>query len=105
MNIELRNNEKLVKKGAANHFMWIEGVGGKLFLTNQRIFFKSHGLNIQIHELSISLNEIENIEGEYSLWSIPNELIVKTRNGKREKFVVHSRSKWIEKIEPLVSIK
>ena len=70
-----------------------EGVGGKLFLTNQRIFFKSHGLNIQIHELSIPLNEIENIDVGNSFWIIPNELTIKTRNGKKEKFVVYSRSK------------
>ena len=43
----LRQAEKVVKEGAANLQKNLETVGGKLYLTNQRLVFEAHKLNVQ----------------------------------------------------------
>ena len=47
MKTELNHNEKLVKKGGANLQKGVETVGGYLYLTNQRLIFEAHAINIQ----------------------------------------------------------
>lgn len=45
--MNLEKDEKIVRRNRANHIKPLEGVGGKLFLTNFRLIFKSHFFNIQ----------------------------------------------------------
>ncbi len=103
MKIELQENEKIIKEGAANHFQGLESVGGKLYLTNRRVVFNSHNLNIQIHQISIPFNKIKKVEKRMSLGIVPNGLLIKTIDGKEEKFVVWGRSKWRTLIEQKVA--
>ena len=99
MDIELQQGEEIIKKGAANHFVKIESVGGQLFLTNERVVFKSHSINIQTHELSIPFNQIEDIGKRNTLLIVPNGIFIKLITGKIEKFVVWKRNEWISKIK------
>ena len=46
MNVQLPQGEVIIKEGAANLQKGIETVGGKLRLTNQRLLFKAHKLNV-----------------------------------------------------------
>ena len=87
--------EKLAKEEAASHFMGAEVVGGWIYLTDKRLFFKSHPLSIQNHELSILLSDIENTEKSRSLLGFRNRLYLKLKNGKVEKFVVNEPGDWI----------
>ncbi|WP_254157665.1 hypothetical protein [Chryseosolibacter indicus] len=54
--IILDEDEELIKEAGANHFKGKEAVGGKLALTNKRLVFKSHKLNLQNHEQSFSIS-------------------------------------------------
>ncbi|MBT3864408.1 hypothetical protein HOE67_00865 [Candidatus Peregrinibacteria bacterium] len=99
MDIQLKKGESIIKKGLANHFKGVEGVGGKLFLTTQRIFFKSHSLNIQKHEQSIPYSKIKSVGKRNTLFVIPNGMYIELLNGNKEKFVVFGRNKWISEIE------
>jgi len=90
--------EDLVKQGGANHFRNLEGVGGWIYLTDQRLLFRSHSMNIQRHELSIPLEKISEVKPCMTLGIIPNGLEIKTVDGQREKFVVEDRKDWAEKI-------
>ena len=92
-------DEELIEEGPANHFVNGEGVGGWLFLTDKRLFFKSHGVNIQRHELSIPLSDITNLAKAKSLWVVPNRLNVQLKNGKVERFVLNKRDLWKREIE------
>jgi len=56
--------KKIGFKAGISFGIGAEAVGGKLFLTNRRLVFKSHKLNIQNHELSIHLIDIANV-GRY----------------------------------------
>lgn len=88
-------DENILFETPANHFKGIESVGGKLYLTNKRLVFKSHKLNIQNHQLSILLTDIENIDRHKTLGLVNNGLSIKTSEGQTEKFVVEQIEKWI----------
>jgi hypothetical protein len=93
--IDTASDETILLETVANHFKGAEGVGGKLYLTNKRMVFKSHKLNIQNHELSISLSAIGKVDRYKTLGLINNGLCVTTRDNKKEKFVVQQIDEWI----------
>ena len=82
----------------ANHFKSIEGVGGKLYLTNKRLVFKSHKINFQKHQLSINLSDIQKVDRYRPLGIANNGLLIKTANNKTEKFVVEQREEWMDQL-------
>ena len=94
--IETGPDESIVFETPANHFKGIEGVGGKLYLTNKRLVFKSHNLNIQNHQLSILLTDIKNVGRHKTLGLANNGLSIVTAEDKTEKFVVEQAENWIK---------
>lgn len=93
--IDIHPGEKIIFQTAANHFKGIEGVGGKLYLTNKRLIFKSHKMNIQNHELSVNLSDITRVS-RYKILGIVNKgIFVVTAQKKTEKFVVENSNDWI----------
>lgn len=86
--IETDVDENILFETPANHFKGIEAVGGKLYLTNKRLIFKSHKLNIQTHQLSINLTNIKKIDRHKTLGVVNNGLSITTVNDVTEKFVV-----------------
>jgi hypothetical protein len=98
MSIKLEDGETIIKEGVANHFKGIESVGGNLYLTNLRLVFKSHGLNIQVHEVAYRLDNILSVRPRNSLGIIPNGIAVTLADGHEEKFVVNGRQEWMNTI-------
>lgn len=90
--LDLKTDEKIEISRPANHFIGIEGVGGKIFITNQRFVFKSHAANIQAHELTVPFDDIIKIEFYNTLGIVPNGLKLVLASGKTEKFAVWKRS-------------
>ncbi|EQD55503.1 hypothetical protein B1B_09196, partial [mine drainage metagenome] len=96
MKVDLHPNEKLQREGVANLQRGVEIVGGKLFLTNQRLFFQSHSFNIQTGATDIPLPQIL---GTRLCWSkflgvlplLPNSLAVDTVGGVEYRFVLFGR--------------
>ena len=79
----LLENEKLIKEGGANHFKNMEGVGGWIYLTDKRMFFKSHSVNIQKYELSIPLHKISEAKACMTLqWATMVSSIVHVGHGR-----------------------
>ncbi len=97
--IETHANESILFDTEANHFKGIEGVGEKLYLTNKRLVFKSHKFNIQNHEISINLPDIDKIDRYKILGLSDNGLLVSTTNNKTEKFVVQAIEEWLNQLE------
>jgi GRAM domain len=91
-------HEQIIKAGPANHFMGHEAVGGWLFLTDQRLVFKSHNFNLQNHELALALTDIVWVQPRRTAGIIPNGLQVQTQQGATERFVVGGRSDWCTQI-------
>jgi hypothetical protein len=91
-------DEVIVFETSANHFKGFEGVGGKLYLTNKRLFFKSHKLNIQNHQLSISLADISSADRYKTLSLVNNGLAIITKQNTTEKFVVEQVDEWLKQL-------
>ena len=95
---ELIENEQIENEGPANLFRGIEGVGGKLFLTNKKLIFKSHKLNIQTGQTNIDYSNIMDIVERKTAKIIDNGIRIKTTDGEEFDFVVNDRESWIEKL-------
>ncbi len=97
--INLEKDETILFEAPANHFKGIEAVGGKLYLTNNRLVFKSHKFNFQNHEISIALSDIEKVN-KYKVLGIANTgLSITTDENKTEKFVVQKREEWMKQLQ------
>ena len=97
VSISLTANENLVRESRATHWKGLEGVGGKLFLTNIRIFFKSHPFNFQRYEQSILLRDIGDLEAKHSDF-ISSKLSIFLRDGTKEVFYIPKRKQWVKEI-------
>lgn len=95
--------EQTIKEGPANHWRGAESVGGHLWLTTSRLYFKSHGLNVQTHEVSFPIWQINSAETSSTLGVVPNGLTIVLQDGRQERFVVNDRDDWVAKIRQLGS--
>ena len=86
--IPLAPGETIVLKGLANHFKGVEARGGTLVLTDQRLVFRPHRLNIQRAPLSIPRHDIETAMPCRTLVVVPNGLLVKLSTGTAERGAV-----------------
>ncbi len=102
--INTEAGETILFETGANHFKGAEAVGGKLYLTNKRLVFKSHKFNIQNHELSISLSAINKVDKRKTLGLINNSLSITTANSKTEKFVVQQPNEWVNYLSAKSSV-
>ena len=101
---QINEDEKdIVYSGPANHFKNAEGVGGKLYLLEDKIIFKSHGFNIQNHECVVDLVQIKEVSFYNTLGLIPNGMMIRLTNNNTEKFVVNKRQNWKNEISRLKS--
>ncbi len=104
MKTELKQNEKIIKQGAANLQKGFETVGGKLYLTNQRLVFEAHKINIQGGSTEINLSDIQSSEKCRTKFLdfiplVPNSLAVYTKSGTEYRFVLFGRSAWAAAID------
>lgn len=95
--------ESVVHWGPANHFKGIEAVGGKLFLTNRRLRFRSHRFNVQTHDESYPIEAIASVEPARTLGVIPNAIRLRLADGRRERFVVMAREHWIATLRQVLA--
>ena len=104
MKAELRQGEQVVKEGAASLQKNIETLGGWLFLTDQRLVFEAHKLNVQGGTTEI---ELSNVQSSRPSWTrflgfiplFPNSLAIFTKQGKEYRFVLFGRHAWAAAIE------
>jgi len=102
---ELTENERVEIKGPANVFRGMESVGGYLFLTNKKMIFKSHKINIQTGQTDIDYKSIEDLSERKTAKLIDNGIRVKTKDGIEFDFIVNQREIWINKIsERIVAV-
>ncbi len=104
MKTELQQGEKIVKDGSANLQKNIETVGGKLFLTNQRLVFEADKTNVQRGTTEVELSSIQSLRTRWTkvlgfIPLFPNSLAVFTKQGKEYRFVLFDRHAWAAAIE------
>ncbi len=92
--------EEIRGKFAANLMRGWEGVGGRITLTNQRLLFEAHKVNLQPEPLAIPLSDISDVTPSNMMGGIlPNSIIVHCRSGRQFRFVLWGRKRIIAMIE------
>ena len=100
---ELELDEQIEVEGPANLFRGIESVGGKIFLTNKKLIFKSHKINIQKGQTNIKYPEINKIIKRKTAKLINNGIRIITFDEKEFDFVVNERDLWFKKINERIN--
>jgi len=99
----LRPGETLLRESRANLQRGVETVGGHLHLTNQRLLFESHKLNVQRGPTEIPLSDVQGVtKGWTKLLGVlpiaPNSIVVATPGGE-QRIVCTKRDDWIAAID------
>ena len=95
MNTKLLENETLIREGSATYFN--SRLGGKLYLTNQRLLFEGHGFNIGREAVVLYINDIINCSTGF-----PNTLTVLNNRNEEYKFSVSKKKDWQSDITKLL---
>lgn len=96
---ELLEGEVIQREGPANLFRGIEAVGGKLLLTNKRLVFKSHKVNIQRGQINLELDQVTGVTSRKTSKIFDNGMRILNKNGEPFDFVVFERDEWISRIK------
>ena len=96
---ELLEGEVIRHEGQANLFRGIEAVGGKLVLTNKRLVFKPHKVNLQRGQVNLALDHITGINSRKTSKIFDNGLRVLNQRGEPFDFVVFERDEWISRLK------
>ena len=104
MKTEMRPGEQIIKEGPANLQKGIETVGGKLCLTNQRLVFEAHALNVQGGVTQVELADVQSSQPRWTKFLgiiplFPNSLAVYAKGGQEYRFVLNGRSAWAAAID------
>lgn len=100
----LRPGEQVLREGRANMQRGPETVGGKLALTDQRLLFLSHAMNLQSQDSEVPLDRITGVRKAWTKFLgafplAPNSILVTTADVGEYSFVVTGRARWIEAID------
>ena len=85
--------EGVVHHGPANH-MVTGAIGGWLVLTQRRLVFIPHKLNLRGERQELALDDIGGARPADAL--VPNQIEVVSRGGQRLRFVVRKRREWLD---------
>lgn len=103
MNTQLEPTETVLKIGTANLQRGIETVGGRLYLTTERLISEPHAFNVQKGATSIPLRDISSVAKCWTKFLnlvplVPNSLAVTTAQGQTHRLVVVGREEWASAI-------
>ena len=101
MKIEFKPNEVVIKAGSSHHCFLNKQIGGKLIVTNQRIYFRSKNEENQKFDLEIMPLEIKELMYYNTRWLVPNGLNIKTKGGEELHFLVKRRNEWASLINKM----
>lgn len=98
--IEMCANELPIRSGMANiYYSATKSDGGRLLLTNQRLIFCAHALNINPNLYwEINLKDVDRAELGLNLF-ISQRITVFNVKGNETTFVVYGGKTWIAEIE------
>ena len=94
--VDLEEGEETILEEGADHFRGIEHVGGRLVLTNRRLIFTSHKININNHSEAIPVGDIIFVSKDDHL--SPYQMKIMLVNSDVHKFRVTSPERWVEAI-------
>lgn len=104
--LNLREGERVLKDGAANLQRGVETVGGRLYLTDQRLVFQPHRFNVQFQPAELELAAIRSVRPCWTKFLnliplAPNSLSVLAVQAEY-RFVLFGRRGWATAIRAAV---
>ncbi|CAL2092753.1 hypothetical protein [Tenacibaculum sp. 190524A05c] len=96
---EYKTTESEIYAGEANLFRSGVSIGGKLFLTSERLIFLPHKFNFNKKIEYIELSEVNVFQSITSLNILNNTLAFTLENGTELIFIVNNIEIWMEEIE------
>ncbi len=104
----LRNGEVILHSGSVSRWHRFEPVGGRLFLTNQRLYFKSHPINLFNHEWELPLCDLGKFYTCTTFLVMPGGLVIFDKRRKRRrdslsKFIVEDNKEWLKYLNKVKS--
>ncbi|PIE50610.1 MAG: hypothetical protein CSA38_02255 [Flavobacteriales bacterium] len=100
---KLEENEQVKFKGKANFYGGLKSTAGALFLTDKKVIFRSHSLNIQKGQTNINYEDINGIIKRKTSYLIPNKIRVTIKNGQKFDFIVNNQKEWFEKLNMVMT--
>jgi len=97
--MQLDPNEQILADVAANMWRGIEAVGGRMKITNRRVIFESHAINLQKIPAEIPMSDISLVGPQNTMLIVPNGLVIRLKSGMEYKFVVWGRGRLISLIQ------
>lgn len=82
----------------ANLFRGLEAVGGRMKITENKIVFHPHKLNVNQVDLTLNMSDIKEVGKRNTLYIVPNGMRIVVNSGEEYKFVVNNRRKLIKRI-------
>ena len=94
-------------KSSAHYKKGFSQIEGKLYLSDDKLEFKTLMISLRTEKFNISLVDISSVSlvwtklfGLFPL--LPNSILIKTKNDKSYKFIVKKSKKWINNINNLI---
>jgi len=98
---EQEPGERRVREGRASHFRGPETVGGRLLLTDRRIVFVPHRLNISKDVYAAPLSQLRKVGVGAGG---PNRIEVQLTDSSRQIFLVFRSKKWLAQIQEMTGL-
>jgi hypothetical protein len=93
----LEPGERFLEDGPTNRQQKV-AIGGWLYLTDRRLLFRPHGMNLGLGSpLDLPLGEVAEVGPYAAAWILPTGLRVGRKDGTHERFVVwySAREAWL----------
>lgn len=102
--MNINEPERIYFDVMANLFRGMEGVGGKLKVTNKRLYFHAHAMNLQTGDTVILMDDIVAAKERNTMGLVPNGMSIITRGGIEYKFVLWNRKEIINFINQQIQM-
>ncbi len=102
-----KSKKNIIMKSSAHYKKGFSQIEGKLYLSDDKLEFKTLMISLRTEKFNISLVDISSVSlvwtklfGLFPL--LPNSILIKTKNDKSYKFIVKKSKKWINNINNLI---
>ena len=102
-----KSKKNIIMKSSAHYKKGISKIEGKLYLTDDKLEFKTLMISLRSEKFNINLEDISSVSLDWTKFFglfplLPNSILIKTKNDKSYKFTVKKSKKWISSITNLI---
>ena len=102
-----KSKKNIIMKSSAHYKKGISKIEGKLYLSANKLEFKTLMISLRTEKFDINLEDISSVSLAWTKFFglfplLPNSILIKTKNDKSYKFTVKKSKKWISSINNLI---